>query len=220
MTETSRPSAVRASNDAVAATDHARLPTGILEADPLDRAMLGAFAQCVRAHGGGAVADLGCGAGRTTAYLDGLGIRAFGVDLSPALVAVARRSYPGLRFEVGRTTSVDVADGVLGGVLARYPAAHPPPDEPDAVFAEFARVLAPGGYALVAFAAGEDRDAPDPPHGQGRPAAPDAYGTPPARLAELLAGAGLTEVGRLVRRPGGDEEGPQGLLLTRKPPSG
>ncbi|MFG2616701.1 class I SAM-dependent methyltransferase [Streptomyces sp. NPDC048507] len=216
MTESSRPSAVRASHDAAA--DPARPPTGALDADPLDRAMLGAFAQCVRAHGGGAVADLGCGPGRTTAYLDGLGIRAFGVDLSPAMVAAARRSYPGLRFEVGRTTSVDAADGVLGGVVARYPVAHPPPEEPDAVFAEFARVLAPGGYALVAFEAGDGGSAPDPSPGPGRPSGPET-GTPPARLAGLLAGAGLTEVGRLVRRPGADESGPRGLLLIRKPPA-
>lgn len=143
MTETSRLSAVRASYDAVA-VDYARLLAGVLEAEPLDRAVLGAFAEYVRADGGGAVADLGCGPGRITAYLDDLGIRAFGVDLSPAMVAVARRTYPGLRFEVGRMASLDFADGVLGGVVAWYSTVHTPPGELPAVFAEFARVLAPG----------------------------------------------------------------------------
>ncbi|MFF7077918.1 class I SAM-dependent DNA methyltransferase [Streptomyces lavendulae] len=216
MTESSRLSAVRASYDAVA-VDYARLLTGVLEAAPLDRAMLGAFAECVRGGGGGAVADVGCGPGRITAYLNGLGVRAFGVDLSPAMVAVARRSYPGLRFEVGRMAPLDVADGALGGVVAWHSTAHTPPGELPAVFAEFARVLAPGGYALLAFEAGDGRRRLD--HAYGHPVDLDVYATPPGLAADRLAEAGLTEVARLVREPDPDETGPRGFLLTRKPPS-
>lgn len=216
MTETSRLSAVRASYDAVA-VDYARLLAGVLEAEPLDRAMLAAFAEYVRADGGGAVADLGCGPGRITAHLDGLGIRAFGVDLSPAMVAVARRTYPGLRFEVGRMASLDVADGVLGGVVAWYSTVHTPPGELPAVFAEFARVLAPGGHALIAFGAGDERRVLD--RAYGHPVDLDVYRTPPPLVADLLAGAGLTEVSRLVREPSGPETGPQAFALARKPPA-
>ncbi|MET8755449.1 class I SAM-dependent methyltransferase [Streptomyces sp. NPDC004667] len=214
MTESSRLSAVRASYDAVA-VDHARLLTGVLEAAPLDRAMLGAFAECVRGGGGGAVADLGCGPGGMTAYLNGLGVRAFGVDLSPAMVAVARRSYPGLRFEVGRMAPLDIADGVLGGVLAWHSTAHTPPGELPAVFTEFARVLAPGGYALLAFEAGDGRL---PDHPDGHRVDPAVHGTPPGLVAERLAGAGLAEVARLVREPGPTETIPHGFVLARKPP--
>lgn len=217
MTESSRLSAVRASYDAVA-VDYARLLTGVLEAAPLDRAMLGAFAECVRGGGGGAVADLGCGPGRITAYLNGLGVRAFGVDLSPAMVAVARRSYPGLRFEVGRMAPLDVADGVLGGVVAWHSTAHTPPGELPSVFAEFARVLAPGGYALLAFEAGDGRRLLD--HAYGHPVDLDVYGTPPGLVADRLAEAGLAEAARLVRGPGTDETGPRGFLLARKPSAG
>ncbi|GAA3373645.1 class I SAM-dependent methyltransferase [Streptomyces racemochromogenes] len=217
MTQTSRLSAVQASYDTVAA-DYARLLDGDLEGRPLDRALLNAFAEYVRGGGGGAVADLGCGTGRVTAYLDGLGVRAFGVDLSPAMVAVARRSYPGLRFEVGRMAGLDMADGVLGGVLAWYSTVHTPPGELPAVFAEFARVLAPGGHALVAFAAGDGQRRLE--HAYGHPVDLDVYGTPPELIASLLAGAGLAEVARTVREPGADEQDPQGFLLTRKPPRG
>jgi SAM-dependent methyltransferase len=52
-------------------------------------------------HAQGAVTEPGCGTGRVTAYLDDLGLPVFGVDLSPQMVAVARQSNPGLRFEVG-----------------------------------------------------------------------------------------------------------------------
>lgn len=35
---------------------------------------------------------------------------AFGIDLSPEMVAIARPDYPGLRFELGAMTSLDLAD--------------------------------------------------------------------------------------------------------------
>ncbi|MFD0265159.1 class I SAM-dependent methyltransferase [Streptomyces sp. NPDC127106] len=218
MSETSYLSSVRASYDAVA-VDYARLSGADLDGRPLDRAMLTAFAECVRGEGGGGaggrvVADLGCGPGRITAHLDALGLRAFGVDLSPAMVAVARRSYPGLRFEVGSMDSLDVADGVLGGVLVWYSTVHTPPAGLPPLFAEFARVLAPGGHLLIAFEAGDRRARLE--HAYGHRVDLDVYGNPPDLIAGLLADAGLAEVARLVRRPGAREAGPQAFLLARR----
>lgn len=212
MASTSHLNSVRSSYDAVAA-DYATLLTGELERKPLDRALLAAFAECVRGDGR-AVADLGCGPGRITAHLDGLGVRAFGVDLSPAMVAVARRSYPGLRFEVGSMAALDIADGVLGGVLAWYSTVHTPPSELPALFAEFARVLAPGGYLLIAFKAGDRQLRLD--HAYGHPVELDVYWTPPEQIAALLAGAGLAETARLIREPDATEKSPQGFLLARR----
>ncbi|MFE5488855.1 class I SAM-dependent methyltransferase [Streptomyces virginiae] len=216
MTASSYLHSVRASYDAVA-VDCARLLGTELAGKPLDRAMLAAFAECVRGEGGGAgraVADLGCGPGRVTAHLDGLGVRTFGVDLSPAMVAVARRTYPGLRFEVGSMSALDVADGVLGGVLGWYSTLHTPPAELPSVFAEFARVLAPGGHALIAFEAGDGRVRLE--HAYGHPVDLDVYRMTPDGIADLLAGAGLAEVARLLREPAGGESCPQGFLLARK----
>ncbi|WP_328929301.1 methyltransferase domain-containing protein [Streptomyces sp. NBC_00190] len=216
MTETWNLSSVQTSYDTVA-TDYARILGTELSGKPLDRSMLAAFAEYVRGDRGGpgrAVADLGCGPGRVTAHLDSLGVRAFGVDLSPAMVAVARRTYPGLRFEVGSMAALDVADGVLGGVLAWYSTVHTPPSRLPTLFAEFARVLAPGGYVLIGFKAGDRKIRLE--HAYGHPVDLDVYWTPPDLIAGLLAGAGLAEVGRLVREPDGDEKGPQGFLLARK----
>lgn len=213
MTATSYLNSVRASYDAVA-VDYARLVGAGLAGRPLDRAVLAAFAGSVRAGGGRAVADVGCGPGRMTAHLDGIGIRAFGVDLSPAMVAVARRSHPGLRFEVGSMAALDVADGVLGGVLAWYSTVHAPPSELPLLFAEFARVLAPGGQVLVAFEVGDERVRLD--HAYGHPVELDVYRTPPDLIASLLAGAGLAETARLIREPVDGEPSPQGFLLARR----
>src|SRR5580704_12500911 len=83
----------RASYDAVAVAYAERFGDE-LDARPLDRGMLAGFAERVRAAGSGPVADVGCGTGRVTAYLDGLGVPAFGIDLSPGMIDVARRTYP------------------------------------------------------------------------------------------------------------------------------
>jgi trans-aconitate methyltransferase len=50
-------------------------------------------------------ADLGCGPGRITAHLAGLGVSAFGVDLSPKMIGLARHAYPDLRFTEGSMTA-------------------------------------------------------------------------------------------------------------------
>ncbi|MFI9366790.1 class I SAM-dependent methyltransferase, partial [Kitasatospora sp. NPDC053057] len=118
---------------------------------PLDRSFVTAFADLVRAAGCAPVADLGCGPGYLTAALHTCGLDAFGIDLSPALIDIARRTYPALRFEVGTMDALTTADATLGGVVSWYSLIHTPPGQLPAYLAEFRRVLAPGGYALLGF---------------------------------------------------------------------
>ena len=208
----------RASYDAVA-VGYAAWLRHELAAKPLDRTMLASFAELVRAVGSGPVADIGCGAGRVTAHLNDLGLPAFGIDLSPQMVAVARESYPGLRFEVGSMLALDLPDGGLSGVLAWYSTIHVPDERLPEAFSEFYRVLVPGGYALLAFQVGDE-----PRHvtqALGHPVSVDLYQRQPDTVAGLLARAGLAVRARLIREP--DEEGeftertPQAFLLARKP---
>ncbi|MHA6761531.1 class I SAM-dependent DNA methyltransferase [Streptacidiphilus sp. PAMC 29251] len=165
---------------------------------PLDRAMLSAFAEVARAGGDGRVADLGCGPGHITAHLDELGLAAFGVDASSAMVELARQAHPGLRFDVGSMAALDIADGTLDGVLARWSIIHTPPRELPVILAEFHRVLAPGGHLLVGFSAG---DGPSHPTQVFDHAVAPAYRWSPDHLAALLRKAGLAEVARMVREP-------------------
>jgi SAM-dependent methyltransferase len=182
----------------------------ILDRQPLERALLVAFADLVR---DGSIADLGCGPGHTTAYLHGLGIDVFGVDLSAAMVALARRAYPDLRFEEGTLTALDLPDRAFGGVLCRYSLIHLPPADLPVALAEVHRVLTPGGYLLLGFLATDE--AVTDVHPYDHRVAP-AYRWPPDQLARLAAQAGLTEVARLVRAPMDGERGPQAQLLARR----
>ncbi|MFD9307017.1 class I SAM-dependent methyltransferase [Streptomyces sp. NPDC060048] len=197
MVEHDALSATREAYDA-AAPAYAQLFRDTLRDSPLDRAILDAFAEVVRASGDGRVADLGCGPGHITAYLDGLGLSVFGVDASPEMIKLARQAHPALRFDVGSMAALSIADGVLGGVLSRWSIIHTPPRELPPILAEFHRVLAPGGHLLVGFSASDD-----PSH---LTQAFDhtvnvAYRWSPDHFAAMLREAGLAEVARMVREP-------------------
>ncbi|MFF3763915.1 class I SAM-dependent methyltransferase [Streptomyces sp. NPDC001922] len=191
---------LRATRDAydAAAPTYAQLFREVLRDSPLDRAMLGVFAEAVRASGDGRVADLGCGPGHVTAHLDELGLAAFGVDASPVMIESARQAYPGLRFDVGSMAALTIADSALGGVLSRWSIIHTPPQELPAILAEFHRVLAPGGHLLVGFWAGDD---PTHPAQVFDHAVAPAYRWSPDHLAAMLRESGLAEVARMVREP-------------------
>lgn len=199
-----------------AADDFAVWIRGELAQRPVDRAQLAAFADLVRDTG--PVADVGCGSGRITAHLAGLGVDAFGVDLSPGMVVAARRTYPGPRFTVGSLLDLDVPDAALGGLVAWYSVIHVPDDRLPAAFAEFRRVLRPGGHALLAFQAGAavERRTTAGAH----EVALDFHYRDPDAVAGLLAEAGLPVRARTVRaaETGGDypEDTPQAFLLARR----
>jgi SAM-dependent methyltransferase len=113
----------RSSYDAIA-VEYAAMFHDELANKPLDRALLSWFAELV--IGTGAVADLGSGPGRITAFLAGLGVDVFGIDLAPGMVELARRENPGLRFAVGSMLDLDLPDASLGGLLAMYSTIHVP----------------------------------------------------------------------------------------------
>ncbi|MGW7517979.1 class I SAM-dependent methyltransferase [Streptomyces sp. NPDC054796] len=219
MTETSAHLDATADAYDAVATLYAELARDALDGFPLDRAVLAAFAEQVRATGPGTgsgsgpgrVAELGCGPGQTTAHLRDLGLDVFGVDLSPAMIALAREAYPDLRFEVGSMDALDLPDGELSGIVSWYSVIHAPPEDMPAYLAEFQRVIAPGGHLLLAFFESE-----------GGPVTPfdhkvaTAYRWPVDDLAALAGAAGFTEIGRMLREPGEEERFRRGHLLMRQ----
>ncbi|NIH78519.1 SAM-dependent methyltransferase [Amycolatopsis viridis] len=196
----------RESYDRVA-EDYAEFVRPRFAADAVGRGVLGAFAELVT----GPVADVGCGPGQVTAHLAGLGVDAFGVDLSPKMIAVARRTYPYLRFDVGTMTALDLPAGQLGGIVAWWSIFHVPPAVLPAVFTGFARALTPAGHVLIGFHAGNAQLQPEQAYG--RPVDYDAYLLPPDHVARLLKRAGFDIVAR-VELDGAKH--PQAILLGRK----
>ncbi|MFI6038764.1 class I SAM-dependent DNA methyltransferase [Streptomyces sp. NPDC051315] len=213
MTHADHLTATRAFYDAIA-DDYAERFHDALTARPLDRALLTAYAELVGA--GGKVADLGCGPGLVTGFLASLGLSVSGLDLSESMLAIARRENPGIRFEHGSMLELEgSADGSLDGVVSWYSSIHLPVDELPALFAEFHRVLVPGGHLLLAFQVGDEPRRHDRPWGH--PVALDFLRRRPERMAELLAAAGFDVRVRTVREPEPDlgEGVPQACLVAR-----
>lgn len=201
----------------VVAVDYAELLRDELAAKPLDRAALAAFVDLVGEDGGGAVADLGCGPGRVTAHLHALGLPVFGIDLSPEMVAVARRSHPDLRFTEGSMTALDLDDGSLAGAIAWYAIIHTPPEDLPSLFRELTRVLRPGGHLLLAFQVGDGHVHIEQAYGH--EISLDAYRLAPDAVAGQLRDAGLEVTALLTREPTGRERQPQAFVFARRPAS-
>ncbi len=188
--------AVRESYDTVAAAYDEQVE-GPMAQDPLMRAMFGAFAELAR----GKVADVGCGPGKITAYLHELGLDAYGIDLSPNMIELARAAHPQLRFEVGTMTALDVADGELGGVLAHFSTHHTPPEHLPRVYAELHRALGPGGHLMLWTHTGDnERRQPTQAYG-GHPVTYESHRLPAERLADLLVAAGFRIKATLIEPP-------------------
>jgi SAM-dependent methyltransferase len=207
-------SETRTSYDTVAVSyaDHVRDALG---GEPYLRASLALFADQVRAAGGGPVADVGCGPGHVTAHLHELGIDAFGIDISPGMVDVARGDHPDLRFEVGSMTDLDLADGSVAGLLAFWSLIHVPDDAVPTALRHFWRALRPGGPLLLGFHVGDQSRLKTQGYG-GHPMKVFVHRRQPGQVAAWLRDAGFTIEAQMLLDP--DESLPGAILFARRRP--
>ena len=187
---------------------------GLLEQNPSLRAGLALFADLVREVGGGPVVDVGCGPGYVTRHLQGLGLDAFGVDLSPEMVALARRDHAGIRFDVGDMTDLDLPDRSVAGALAFWSLIHVPDGLVPIALAELRRITRPGGPILIGFHVGDGVRTTTEGY-SGRPIKVDSYRRRPARVADWLREAGFRIEAELLLRP--DDEVPGAIVIARSP---
>ncbi len=211
---------IRDSYEAVAA-EYDRQISGELAGKPLDRGLLAAFADLVPREL--PVGDLGCGPGHVAHHLTGLGCAMVGLDLSPAMIDIARRRYPQIAFQVGSMLDLPVADGAWGGAVAMYSIIHLDAAERRAACRELARAICPGGFVLLAFHTSDATHQPGELTAEeeflGRRIKLTLHFLRPDDVAADLRAAGFTESARLLREPDPSVEYPSSrcYLIGRRP---
>ncbi|UKY49454.1 class I SAM-dependent methyltransferase [Streptomyces inhibens] len=169
---------------------------------PLDPALLDAYVPRAAR-----VLDYGCGYGRLTAELAGLGYREVrGVDVSAALIARGRREHPGLDLMRWAGFPLPFEEGSFDAALLFAVLTCVPGDgDQSAIVGELGRLVRPGGVLYLS-----DVPLQDDPYNQERYARfAQRYGTygvfetpdggvfrhhPPQRLRGLVRAAGFSVV--------------------------
>lgn len=190
-----------------------------LDHKPLDRALLAAVLELA---GEGTVADVGCGPGHATRFLAARHPEVAGVDLSPAMVEIARRHAPQLRLAVASMLELPVADAAWAGAVALYSIIHLSPEERAAAFRELARVLRADGPLLVSFHVGSaEVAAGEVTHLTtwfGEAVDVDVHFLDPAEVGADLVAAGFRVEATVLREPIAGAEFPsrRAYLLARR----
>lgn len=184
---------------------------------PIDRSLLEAFVELIGRQDVKLVADVGCGPGRLAGFLARRGLDVIGVDVSEALLSIARTAHPSIDFRLGQLDALPIEGGVLAGAVCWYSIIFTPLEQLGDSFVELARVLIPGGYLLVAFQSGGA-----PVHRQG------AFGTHLSltsyrhsvqEVADGLIDAGFEIYATVLRAPDLEHESSsQGFVIAVTPP--
>jgi SAM-dependent methyltransferase len=150
---------------------------------------------------GDRVLDVGCGPGILLSAALARDARPTGVDVSPGMIAEARRRHPAVDLVEADVTDLPLADGAFDAAVGNFVLNHLP--APERAVAEVARVLAPGGavalsvwdhlertrwLGVVAEALEEEGVRPPPSVAAGPPSYRFADR---AEMEALLEGAGL-----------------------------
>ncbi len=155
------------------------------------------------------VADLGCGTGALVAELAGAVRRVVGVDQSAEMLAAAREraaGLPNVELHEGDLGALPLADASCDAALMLLALAYAP--HPGAALSELARVLKPGGRAVIVDLLPHDSDDARRRLGQA------GTGFAPASLRALAHRAGLNGVHVTTLPPDPEARGPALFLAT------
>ncbi|EAQ05016.1 methyltransferase [Pseudooceanicola batsensis HTCC2597] len=171
--------------------DAERLRTGI------ESAWLSEFTEGLPA--GAPVLDLGCGAGEpVAAWLIGAGFAVTGLDIAPAMLALARRRWPACRWIEGDMRGLDLGE-TFDGILGWHSFFHLTAKEQREALPAIAAHLRPGGALMLTVG-------PEAGEVAGRVGDDPVYhaSLSEAEYGEILAGQGI-RIARFVRAdPGCD----------------
>jgi SAM-dependent methyltransferase len=184
---------------------------------PLERALLGALPELAGLDADpGVVADLGAGPAHVARHLRAAGVPTVAVDLAPAMAAVAhhRNHVPSL---AGSLTALPLADGSVAAAVVFYAVIHLDEAGLATAAAELARVLRPGGVALVSIHIGDEVRHIDEWHGETVDL--DFRFLQPGELRRVLVDNGLVVEATLEREAIADVEAQtrRAYILARRP---
>jgi SAM-dependent methyltransferase len=103
----------------------------------------------VRLQTGIDLLDVATGPGSLAAEASGLGARTVGVDLSPGMIELAAKSYPGIDFRLADVEHLPFADRSFDAVVCNFALGHFP--YPEASVAECVRTLRQGGRIALSW---------------------------------------------------------------------
>jgi SAM-dependent methyltransferase len=159
------------------------------------------------------VADLGCGTGCVAAALAPHVAQVIGVDQSAAMLKAARRrvaAFGNVDLRQGSLEELPLEDGSCDAALLLLALTYVP--EPAVVVAEMARVLRPGGRAVVVDLLRHDREDFRREMGQ------QSLGFTPEDLREMLDEAGLGGAASRELAPEAQAKGPALVLASGSAP--
>lgn len=177
----------------------------------IERHAVSAFVDTV--HATGSVVDVGCGVGHVADDLARRGFDVVGCDPSPAMLGIARATYPHLNF-VDDDATLSHVDVSIAAIIARFSLIHVHPDQLSEILHLWAARLRPATPVLIAA---QSSDIPGPAIPFDHAVAP-AWRWHPDELGRVLAAAGFAEEWRMVNRPGGAHRFPAVHLLARRHP--
>jgi ubiquinone/menaquinone biosynthesis C-methylase UbiE len=127
-----------------------------LEVNEFDRGIVDAA--IARVPRGGIVLDVGCGPAQVSRRVDTAGGAAIGIDLTPAMLAIARRHAPTLPLTCGDVLALPYRRDIAAATIAWYSLHNLPRLLMPMALSEMRRVLRPGGTALIATHAGQGEE--------------------------------------------------------------
>ena len=116
---------------------------GLFQARAVARALVGVPVRGTRAL------DVGCGMGRWTRWLSAQGAEVTGIDPTEEMIEAARRLSSDLDYRRMSATVIGFPDASFDLVIAVTVIQHLRPEEQRAAMGEIARILRPGGHALL-----------------------------------------------------------------------
>jgi ubiquinone/menaquinone biosynthesis C-methylase UbiE len=101
------------------------------------------------------VLEAGCGPGGIVEYFHSQGFVVTGIDLSPEMIAIAKKRVPDAAYEVMDLRDMKFPDTSFDGIISSYSFIHVPERDADGTLAGFHRVLTDSGLLFLAIEEGE-----------------------------------------------------------------